>query len=167
MDDRDYDLRVWGAHGKAEFTLYGIDTLLDRHILPLLGNNDYYGAFFAYLDNAETFLQMAEAGRPFDRRTDPVAQQQAFYIKLAIVFLVPLLCAGIACSIWKGQMKTARIATTAFSYIPAGGFRLANQSDIYLFRTVSRTKVQSSSSSGGGRASSGGRGGSSGRSGKF
>ena len=164
MRDRDYDFRVWGAYGGEAFTLYGMDTMLDRHILPLLRNNDYYNAFSTYLDTAEAFLQMAEEGRPFDRDTDPVALQQTFHIKLAIVLLAPLLCALLLCSIWKAQMKTAHIAGTAFNYIPAGGLRLSNQSDIYLFRTVSRTKIQSSSS---GRASSGGRGGSSGRSGKF
>ena len=166
MDDRDYDLRVWGTYGNRAFTLYGIDTLLDRHILPLLRNNDYYGAFSVYLDQAEAYLQMAEVGAPFDRRTDLVAMRRTFQLKLAVTILVPLLCAWITCSVWKAQMKTARIAGTAFNYIPAGGFRLANQSDIYLYRTRTRTRIQKSSS-GSGRASSGGSGGSSGRRGKF
>jgi len=61
-------------------------------------------------------------------------------------------------------MKTARIATTACNYIPPGGFQLTGSEDTFLYQTVTRTKVQSSSSSGGTSVDSKGF---SGRSGKF
>ena len=165
MYERDYDLRVWGEYSKGVFTLYGIDNALDGYILPLLKNNDFFGAFSAFLDRAEVYFTMAQAGTPFAKRTDPVAIRRSFTLKLVATIVLPLLIAFFVCSVWKGQMKTAKLADTAISYIPAGGFHLTTQNDTYLYRTVTRTKAASSSSSGG--ASGGGKGGSSGRKGKF
>ena len=72
-----------------------------------------------------------------------------FLIKLAVVVLVPIVIAAIVCSIWKSQMKTAVIAKTASNYIPPGGFKLTNKADTFLYRTQTRTKIQTSSSSSG------------------
>jgi len=166
MYGRDYDLRVWGSYAETAFTLYGIDNVLDSHVLPQLKNNNYNRAFTVFLDRAEEYFRMAEEGKPFDARTDPDAQRMASAVKLAITILLPLLIASIICAIWKSKMKTAKIATTAFNYIPPGGFRLTGQGDVFLYRTTTRRKIEKSSSSGG-RASGGGIGGSSGRSGKF
>ena len=162
MADRDYDLRVWGDHGKTAFTLYGIDNLLDNYVLKELRNDNYNAAFTKYLDRAEVYLKMADEGKPFDRATDSTKSSGTVVI-LVIISLV--IAAGI-CLVWRSQMKTAKIARTAGSYIPQGGFKLTGQGDIYLYRTVTRRKIEKSSSSGGG-ARSGGRGGSSGRGGKF
>jgi len=161
--NRDYALVAYGF-GNTAFTDYGKDVMLDNHILPLLANNRYYDAFSVYLDKAEEFLRMARDGTPFDRHTDPEAQGMSVAVKLAIVILIPLLIAFLICSVWKSQMKTARIAATACNYIPPGGFQLTGSADTFLYRTVTRTKVQSSSSSGGTTTNSRGF---SGRSGKF
>ena len=165
MAGRDYDLRAWG-YGTTAFTYYGIDTLLDSHVLPLLGKNDFYAAFSAYLNTADEYLQMAATGKPFDRGTDPAVLRRTFFGKLAVTVILPLLIALVVCMIWRNQMKTAKIARMADNYIPDGGFRLTGHGDIYLYRTVTRTKVQQASSSSIGRAGAGS-GGSSGRSGKF
>ncbi|MCL2164529.1 MAG: TPM domain-containing protein [Oscillospiraceae bacterium] len=168
MADRDYDLRVWGDYAQTAFTLYGIDNALDNHILPYLRNNDYNKALSAYLDRSELYLKMADEGKPFDRKTDPATQRTTLLVKLGVAVLLPLLVAAVVCLIWRGQMKTARIARLADNYIPEGGFRLTGYGDVFLFRTTTHTRITSSnSSSGGGGASGGGPGGSVGRSGKF
>lgn len=155
MADRDYRLEPFG-YAETAFTKHGIDTMLDKHILPLLKNNDFYGAFSVYLDKAEEYLIMARDGAPFDRDTDPAAKTTDFLVKLAVTIIVPILIALLLCTIWKRQMKTAVLATTADNYIPPGGFNLTRQSDDFLYRTTTRRKVQSSSP-----------GGSRGRGGKF
>ena len=162
MADRDYDLRVWGTYGNTVFTLYGIDNLLDKYVLKELKNDDYNKAFSVLLDRAEVYFKMAEDGTPFDKGTDSANKT----IPLIIIIIASLLIALVVCSIWKSKMKTAKIARTAGNYIPQGGFRLTGHGDMFMYRTVTRTKIQTSSSSGG-RASGGGSGGSSGRSGKF
>jgi len=163
LAERDYSLIAFGF-GNTAFTDYGKDVMLDSHILPLLRNDRYFEAFSAYLDKAEEFLAMARDGRPFDRNTDPEEQQSSVLIELAVVVFVPLIIAFAICSLWKSQMKTARIATTACNYIPPGGFQLTGYADTFLYQTVTRTKIQSSSSSGGTTTNSSGF---SGRSGKF
>jgi uncharacterized protein len=163
MAERDYDLAVWGTRANSAFTLYGIDNILDKHILPKLKNNEYSAAFTAFLSRAEVYFQMAEDGKPFNSRTDPAN----ISIKLLIIVILSLLISLVICTFWRMKMKTATIATTAHNYIPAGGFRLTDQGDQFLFRTTTRTRIQSSSSSSAGRAISGRSGGSSGRSGKF
>ena len=168
MKARDYDMRVWGSRAKIAFTLYGIDDILDNHILPKLKYDNYYEGFSKYLDRAELYLKKAEEGKPFDEDTDPYVVFAWIVIKLAITIIVPLLIAGGICSSWKKQMKTAVTARAADNYIPANGFKLTQREDTFLYRTTSKRKIEtSSSSSSSGRASSGGRGGSSGRSGKF
>ena len=167
MYDRDYDLRAWGYATEA-FTYYGIDTLLDRHVLPLLKDDKYYKAFSNYLAKAEEYLKMARDGAPFDRGNDPSAKMSALIMKLCVTILLPILISLSICMFWRFQMKTARVARTAFNYIPAGGFNLYRRDDIFLYRTVTRRKIESgSSSSGGGGGARAGSGGSSGRSGKF
>jgi len=163
LKERDYSLIARGF-GNTAFTDYGKDVMLDNHILPLLGENKLYEAFSAYLDKAEEFLALARDGTPFDRGTDPNREGLPFLIKLAIIILIPLIIAFSICSMWESKMKTARMAKTACNYIPPGGFQLTAQADMFLYRTRTRTKIQSSSSSGGTTVNSGGF---SGRSGKF
>jgi len=167
MADRDYDFRVWGDEvGKIAFTFYGIDAILDRHILPPLGEDEYYKAFSRYLDKSEEYLQMAKDGAPFDSDNDHEYDGVYFGMKLIVVIFLPLIIAGIVCTNWKSKMKTAKTARTADNYIPKNGFNLTGEEDMFLYRTTTRRKIERSSSSSGGGASSGG-GGSSGRSGKF
>ena len=167
MKERDYDFRVWGESvGKIAFTFYGIDKILDRHILPRLGDDDYYRAFSKYLERSEAYLKMAEDGAPFDRDNDNEYDGTYLVIKIVVLVALPLIIALIVCSVWKSQMKTAKKAQTADNYIPENGFNLTVKEDRFLYRTTVRRKVEKSSSSSGGGARSGG-GGSSGRSGKF
>ncbi|MCL1804960.1 MAG: TPM domain-containing protein [Clostridiales bacterium] len=163
MDGRDYWLEPYG-YGKTAFNSYGIDRMLDGHVLPRLKANDYYGAFSAYLNVAEEYLRMARDGAPFSKETDPVAIRDAFRARMGVTLLLPALVAWIVCAIWKRQMKTAVLAKSADAYVPQGGFALTSQSDVFLYRTTTRVKVESSSSSSRSSSSSSG---SSGRGGKF
>ena len=67
-------------------------------------------------------------------------------VRIAVTIILPLIIAFIICMIWRSKMKTAKIARFADNYIPAGGFRLTGQGDIFMYRTVSRTRIQKSSS---------------------
>ena len=160
MAERDYWLEVYGP-AMTYFTNYGIDTLLDRHVLPELKEDYYYRAFNNYYNKADDYLEFARDGTPFDRGNDPDRLLQDFLLKLAATIGIPLLIAFIVCSIWKAQMKTTKEAVSADNYIPEGGFTLTGKSDTFLYRSTSRQRIERSSSS------SGSHGGSSGRGGKF
>ncbi len=169
MEKRDYALVAQG-YGNTAFTDYGKDEMLDEHILPLLGEDKYYEAFSAYLDQSEIYLRMARSGAPFDVDTDPSLLLGILIIKLAAIILLPFLTAIIVCSVWKSKHKSAVVKREASRYIADGSFRLAVADDIFLYKNETRrviepkTSSSSSSYSGGTTTDSRGR---SGRSGKF
>ena len=126
------------------------ENILDKEIVPLFKAAFDNGNFYRV---AEVFLYQIESGFEFDF-------EMKLALKLAVVILVPVLTAFIICANWKSKMKTAKIARTADDYIPANGFNLTVQTDQFLYRSTTRTKIESSSSSssgGGSRSSSSGR----------
>jgi len=158
--ERDYALVAFGF-GNTAFTDHGKDVMLNDYVLPLLADNKYYEAFSAYLDKAEEFLAMARDGTPFDVDSSGTS----LLVKLAVVILLPLLIAFIVCSSWKKQMKTAVKATAAANYIPTGGFNLTDQTDMFLYRTQERRKIEKQPAKSGGTTKDSK--GYSGKSGKF
>jgi len=148
--ERDYLLNT---HGSCT-TFFNNDRrekLLDDKIVPLFREAFSNGNFYKV---ADVFLDQIEN----EYVTNFIV---TLGLKLAAVILLPMLIALIVCSSWKAQMKTAKIARTADNYIPEGGFKLTGKTDMFLYRTTMRTKIEreSSSSSGGGgsRSSSSGR----------
>ena len=163
MYDRDYAMISYG-YGNEAFTEYGKDAILDRYVLPLLGENKYYEAFEKYLNKSAEYLMLAADGAPFDQGTDPVYLEKQAAGRAAVVVIIPPIVALIVCLIFRAQMKTARKQRAAHNYIPEGGFVLTGSSDTYLYSTETRRTIESSSSGSSGHRSSGGF---SGRSGKF
>ncbi len=167
MEERDYAIIAYG-YGNTAFTDHGKDILADSYLLPLLGKNQYYAGFLAYLNKTAEFLEMAGKGTPFDIDTDSrLAEENAkgsFGVRLAATIFVPLLIAGIICLIFLRQMKTAVRQRTANAYIPEGGVNLTMRVDQFLYRTETRMRIETKSSGGGTTV---GRGGFSGKSGKF
>ena len=159
MAERDYWLEPYG-YAETAFTIHGVDVMLDRHVLPLLGENKYYAAFNAYLDKAEEYLSMSRDGKPFDKNTDPEVIRQKI-LNIAVISLsVSLLVAFGVCQYWKSQMKSAVPARQADQYIPKNGFNLTGREDKFLYSTETRSKIEKSSSRGSGSSrSSAGRGG--------
>jgi uncharacterized protein len=158
MHGRDCDMNAWGF-AETAFTPYGIDAILDRHVLPQLKDDNYYQAFSKYFSKAEEYLKMAKEGKPFGEDNDNEYAGAKLIAKLSATILLPLLIASAICMIWRGKMKTAKIARTADNYIPENGFNLTKHSDTYLYRTVTRRKIEkntSSSSSSGGSSRGGG-----------
>lgn len=139
------------SHGSVSSVFDGVtrDRMLDNHIVPAFisafGNGDFNNV-------ANVFLDLAEE----EYATD-VAVRLA--LKLAVVILVPVIIALCVCSIWKAQMKTAKLAREADNYIPGNGFVLTGQTDQFLYRTTTRVKIERSDSGPGssssGRSSSG------------
>lgn len=138
--------------------------MLDQHILPELSEFHFADAFTAYYDVAEEYLEMAEAGSPVDKDTAPYQKGMSALIKFALIFLLPLIIAGIVTWIWREQMKTAVSASEAANYIIPGSFQLTSGKGTFLYSEKTKRIIAKSSSSGSSRA--GGSGGL-GYSGKF
>ena len=151
--DRDMTILAHG-YGNTAFTDHGKDVMLDNYLVPLMKNDEYYKACSKYLDLADEYLGLARSGAPFDVDTDEeyLAEKAkgAFGTKVALTIIIPLLVSLIICMVWRGQMKTARKARQADNYIPEGGFNLTRYEDLFIYRTQTRTRIESSSGGSGG-----------------
>lgn len=160
--DHSYALIGYG-YGNTAFTDHGKEVMLNKHLLPELSEFNFSAAFTAYYDIAEEYLAMAQAGTPFDKDTDPHYKMILALIKFAFIFLLPLIIAGIVTWLWRGQMKTAILASEATNYIIPGSFQLTSEKDTFLYSEETSRIIEKNSSSGSSSSKAGG----SGYSGKF
>ena len=145
MDPREYRILSNGFAGVA-IDGDAIDTMGDAFVSDLSDGN-YAAAFTEFADQCVYYLDGHLNGFPF-----------AFGKNLLISLVIGIAVGLIVAFILKGQLKTVRKQNQANVYVKQGSMNLTHQSDIYLYRTVSRTKKQSSSSGSGGTARSKGGG---------
>lgn len=113
-----------------------------------LTSGEYYTAFNKFLDSVEK-----------EFKKDKVL---GIVIPIGIGFGVSLIAALITVFVFKSQLKSVKFEYAAQAYEVDGSFKLTRSNDIFLYRTVTKTKkpdTSSSGSSGGGSSSSGGGGG--------
>ena len=141
--ERDY---YWNTHGACTKVFFNSkrETILDDDIVPLFIAAFNNGNFFRV---ADTFYDSVEKGFASYKSS-------ALITNLVVVVLVPCLIALIVCTIWKRQMKTAKLARTADNYIPANGFNLTGKTDQFLYQTTTRVKIEREPSGSGGSGSS-------------
>lgn len=137
MATMDYSFVVEDG-AKAAFTDYGIQLMLNSDLLPLLGRDDFAGAFSSYYDVASYYLEQASIGRPVDSNGNTRQEQapQSNTGRIVAIVFIPLLVAWIACSGWKAQMKTANVAKKADNYISLSSFKLQVDEDEFIERTT-------------------------------
>ena len=148
MAERDYDLWGHGPFGKYAFTDYGLDGL-EQRFLPYFRQNDWYGGFNAYLRGAASLLDQAAQG-------EPEAYHMSVGTKAAIALTPASLIGFLVCSLFKGQMKTAKEKDTAEDYVVSGSARLRVREDRFVNRTRTVHVIESNSGGVGSRPSGGG-----------
>lgn len=123
-----------------------------------LSDGDYYGAFNSYIRYVR---RLVIPPTPFERAFEYLPFLAIAGLVIGLVYALVL----------RSKIKTPKFKYGAQQYLVPNSLNLVDSQDIYLYQTVSRTKIQTSSSSGksGGGFSSGSRGGTSygGRGGKF
>ena len=123
-----------------------------------LTNQDYYGAFSDYI-------------RYVKRLHVPATPMELLTTYMPFVLIAGLIIGLVYALVLKGRMNIARFRRDADAYVVPNSLNLTTAQDLYLYQTVTRTKIESSSGSkgSGGGFSSGSRGGTSygGRGGKF
>ena len=185
MGERDY---AFTGHGDLGETVcnYESSWLIEDKFLDNFRNNDWYGGFEDFLDACDTQLTTLENGGDVSEGADVItgpdgqdyhsynnpyqSTERSLTPRLLVVIFVPLVVALIVCLIFKGQMKTAKLATRADAYLVPHSMNLRIRDDVFTHRTESRTLIESDSGSrggGGGGSSFHSGGGFSGRSGKF
>lgn len=161
MARRDYLLIAYGDNAKYAFNESGREHL-DDFFLDDFGENEWYSGFSEYLTWVDDYLEQAENGTPYSGDHIPMSlgtRIKAVLSRVAIILLVPLAIAGIYVFILTQKMKSVAQAAEAGTYI-SGDLQLTRQSDFYTHTTETRTKIESSNSSGSrsGRSSGGGSG---------
>ena len=152
MEERQYWLLAYGDYGNAVLTDFGREKMQDK-FLGDFGDDDWYGGFEDYLDQAEFYLKQAEKGKPFDvDYKGPGHAVKAYGIAFAVGSVVAL----IVCFVFKFQMNTAMKQTSASAYVEKNGFEITTRQDRYTHTTTTRTRIKSNSGGGSGGGSSGG-----------
>ena len=140
MDPREYRILSNGFAGNA-ITSGEIDAI-GNAIVSDLSAGDYAGAFDEFADRCDYYLDGYLNGYPFNFGKN-------LLIALAIGILAGLL---VAFSL-KAQLKSVRKQDQANDYVKSGSMNVTVRRDLFLYRTVSRTKKESSSSGSSGSGS--------------
>ena len=165
-EDRDFGFASFG-YGLYAFTSGG-QKYLDTFFLPHLKEDDYFGAFMAYADAVDDFLNQAETGEPYTHAPVPELSTTAKIVLSVIGSLIlALFLAFFITMIWKNQLKSVRRNNLAHAYIRDGSMLLTGHGDKFLYSHVDKTKRVTESSGGGGSFSSSSGRSSTGHSGKY
>lgn len=146
MDPRQYRILSNGYAGDA-ISPGVIDSIGDA-IVSDLSDGDYADAFEEFAVQCAYYLDGHVNGFPF-----PLGRN------LLIALAIGLAAGLITVLIMKSQLKSVRQQNQANVYMKSGSMHLTGSSDVFLYRNVSRTRRQTSSSSGsrsGGSRSMGG-----------
>lgn len=156
MEGRDYDIGTFGKFGDEVLVGYMRDAL-SEDVVSYLSSGDYYRAFSIYADRCESeSIKVYESG-PNSQR-EPLSAGE-----LAVCILIAFGISAIIMFAMKAQMKTTRMKATANDYVRKNSFDLNYARDIFLYSSITRTKIESNSnssssySSGSGSGHSGGK----------
>ena len=137
MDPREYRILSNGFAGVA-IDNEDISDIGDV-IVSDLSDGNYAAAFEGFADQCDYYLDGYVNGFPFN-----------FGKNLLIALVIGIAAGLIVAFVLKSQLKSVRKQYRANDYVKKDSMNLTHQSDVYLYRTVSRTKKSSSSSSGSG-----------------
>jgi uncharacterized protein len=139
--ERDYYIYTYGE-AEDVFDSSALDDL-EEATLPHLKKNEFYKGFKAYLNACDKAFEYDLAGSLL------IAVVAGAIVSLIIVFSM------------KSKLRSVRPQKTASNYVRTGSFMLTKDLDLYLYRTVTRTRRAQNNSSGssGGGSRGGGRGG--------
>jgi len=133
---------------------------LEENVVSYLRQNEYFQAYEIFIKTWEYYLELDAKGRSYNFLHDGTTH----LIWLIVAWVLSLIIGSIVVSVWKSKMNTVIPPTRADAYIIPGSLVFTQQSDRFLYSTVTKERKQSSSSSGGSSRSGGGR---SSRSGKY
>lgn len=138
---------------------------IENAALKGLKKSDWYAAATGFIESiAENayFISPDDGDYNYDDYDDP---KDAIIKKEIIIICVSIVISLIATGIMAAGMNNAKPGRAAANYIKKDSFKLGEKTDMYLYSTVTKVKIEtenrsSSGGGGGGGGSRGGRGGS-------
>ena len=160
-----YDIYIPAASNQSYFTIDGLEDIQDDAEEGLF-EHDYYKAIDTFLDKTEEHLAYYnQHDYPWSSATegavfyDAETGRSVSGFAVAAGIIIPFVVACIVVAVNASKHRTKHTATDAAEYIPSyGQLQLTRHTDMYLYRTQSRTKIhhEESDGGGGGFSSSGG-----------
>lgn len=161
MDTREWAISTCGDAIYA-ITDYGIQSLFEE-MVEYLSEDEFYDAFYAYLDALPYYFEAYRQGSPIDGFAGdysgpgsyvPGTREEVVYYESEPPYLlapvIGAVIAAIVVLIMRASMNTKRPQHSAGDYLNRGSFELRRHQDIFLYSQVSKVRKQSQSSSGGG-----------------
>ncbi|MCR5482466.1 MAG: TPM domain-containing protein [Clostridia bacterium] len=162
----DPDNRGWWTSAKGAAMPYYTEeaiNYIDDRVYPYMRDGDYYGGAVEYLTLVDTLY--ADGEFPYYTEYSQESEHEAALMQTLPMAITAGLIVGLVVGLAvlfskKRLMKTVATAAEASEYLDGKSFNLRGSRDHFLFRSVTRTKIESrksggSSYSGGHRSSSG------------
>lgn len=145
MEDRDWYIATHG-YAITVFTDAGLD-YIGEQMLSDLSDGSYAAAFERYAELCDQFITQARTGEPYDNGNFPQEPLSAVWILISLgigIVLAVLIVGGM-----KAQLQNVQPQKAADSYLKAGGLKLTESRDLFLYHTVTRTRREKQKSSSG------------------
>lgn len=152
MQERKFHLATRGKANTEIFTDYGLEQI-DERITGYLSEGEYSRAFLKFADLAEDFMKEAEKGEPYDVRHEYRAPL-SMGVRILIAVGVGLIAMVIVLVVLFMQLRSVAPKGEAREYVREGSFHVTRERDVFLYRTVSRRKIEKNPGGGGGGGSS-------------
>lgn len=150
MGERKFHLATRGKAIRI-FTDYGLEQI-DEAITEYLSDGEYYDAFTEYADMVEEFIIEAENGTPYDVDHE-YERPMEWWFRILISMAVGIVAALVVFLVLRHQLKSVAPGRQAAEYVRDGSFRVKRERDVFLYRTVSRHKIERHEDGGGGGSS--------------
>ena len=144
MEKRDWAISTYG---------YGITALTDagqkrimQECKPYLSKGDYSEAFNIFADRCNEFIASARNGKIVDVGNLP---KEPFAVgkNLLTALIIGAVAGVFVITSMISKLKSVHLQASAVDYVKQGSLNVTQRNDIYLYKTVDRTKIESSSSS--------------------
>ncbi|MCQ2428472.1 MAG: TPM domain-containing protein [Clostridia bacterium] len=148
---RDWQISTSGK-GITVLTDYGIETIFDAMEEAADDRDDYLGMLSAFAGKVYDYIDIYETtGEPFDLYED---NSPHFLRKGIISAFIGLIASMIGTGSLKGQLNSVYSQRAAGHYTKKDSMQVTEASELFLFSTVTKTRIQSDSSSRSGGGSS-------------
>lgn len=153
MQERDWYISTRGF-GITAVTDAGLEYMSEQ-FLDDLAKGEYAAAFTTFASLCDDYLTQARAGKPYDAGHLP-KKPFPYLGGLALAFGVGFLISLLATGIMRSKLKSVYSQPAADSYVKQGSMKLTKQSDLFLYRHISRREKPKENDGPGHTGSSGG-----------
>ena len=136
IEDRKWHVSTCG-YGITALTDAGIEYLAEQ-FLPDMSDGNYKDSFITFADTCDELVTQAKEGTPYDVTSKKSGGVNRAWILRSLV--IGFLLASFPMSAMKKKMKNVRMQAAASGYVQDGSQNITKRSDMFLYRTVDRTR---------------------------